>query len=162
MRPLVSSRPPFCPTMTKEWEYYRDTILAYYQVQNRTLKDVQKIMRDTHDFDASYVCPIFFMKPASCSTCSCLDRTRAYRSKFKEWKVEKYIRRRSSSDAANDDDDAFESPAPPVGTESYRGESSTSALLSPTWSATLLSPTDMDRAPSSSLTLGAEGTSFQR
>lgn len=39
--------------MTKDWAKHRETILALYKGQSRTLDDVRRIMKETYGFEAS-------------------------------------------------------------------------------------------------------------
>lgn len=41
--------------MTKQWEKYREVIIAEYKGQNKPLHEVQRIMRERYGFKASYV-----------------------------------------------------------------------------------------------------------
>ncbi|KXX83476.1 hypothetical protein MMYC01_200018 [Madurella mycetomatis] len=61
--------------MTKQWEKYREVIIAEYKGQNKPLHEVQRIMRERYGFKAS---------------------TRAYRSRFDRWQIHKYSRRKST------------------------------------------------------------------
>ncbi|KAK4111402.1 hypothetical protein N656DRAFT_160538 [Canariomyces notabilis] len=59
--------------MTKQWERYREIIIAEYKGQNKPLHAVQRIMKEKYGFKAS---------------------TRAYRSRLDRWEVHKYARRK--------------------------------------------------------------------
>ncbi|KAK4150886.1 hypothetical protein C8A00DRAFT_17643 [Chaetomidium leptoderma] len=59
--------------MTKQWEKYRETIIAEYKDLNKPLHEVRRVMMQRYGFRAS---------------------TRAYRSRFDRWGVHKYSRRR--------------------------------------------------------------------
>ncbi|KAK4043146.1 hypothetical protein C8A01DRAFT_43928 [Parachaetomium inaequale] len=59
--------------MTKQWDKYREIIIAEYKDQNKPLHEVQRFMMQRYGFRAS---------------------TRAYRSRFDRWGVHKYSRRR--------------------------------------------------------------------
>jgi hypothetical protein len=54
----VSGVPGACPAwhaMTKQWEKYRDIIIAEYKSQNKPLHEVQRVMKERYGFRASYV-----------------------------------------------------------------------------------------------------------
>ncbi|KAK3898912.1 hypothetical protein C8A05DRAFT_37479 [Staphylotrichum tortipilum] len=61
--------------MTKQWEKYREIIIAEYKGQNKPLHEVQRVMKQRYGFRAS---------------------TRAYRSRFDRWGIHKYSRRKRS------------------------------------------------------------------
>lgn len=44
--------------MTKQWEKFRDIIIAEYKGQNKPLHEVQRIMIEQYGFKASYVEPV--------------------------------------------------------------------------------------------------------
>jgi len=62
--------------MTKQWDKYREVIIAEYKDQNKPLHEVQRFMKQKYGFRAS---------------------TRAYRSRFDRWGIHKYSRRRRAS-----------------------------------------------------------------
>jgi hypothetical protein len=41
--------------MTKQWEKYREIIIAEYKGQNKPLHEVQRVMKQRYGFRASYV-----------------------------------------------------------------------------------------------------------
>ncbi|KAL2256857.1 hypothetical protein VTK26DRAFT_1022 [Humicola hyalothermophila] len=59
--------------MTKQWDKYREVIIAEYKDQNRPLHEVRRMMMEKYGFRASI---------------------RAYRSRFDRWGIHKYSRRR--------------------------------------------------------------------
>ncbi|KAK4252470.1 hypothetical protein C7999DRAFT_36969 [Corynascus novoguineensis] len=65
--------------MTKQWDKYREVIIAEYKDHNKPLHEVQRFMMQKHGFRAS---------------------TRAYRSRFDKWGIHKYSRRRRASSAS--------------------------------------------------------------
>ncbi|AEO64064.1 uncharacterized protein THITE_2038894 [Thermothielavioides terrestris NRRL 8126] len=58
--------------MTKQWDKYREIIIAEYKDHNKPLHEVRKFMVVRYGFRAS---------------------TRAYRSRFDKWGIHKYSRR---------------------------------------------------------------------
>jgi len=44
--------------MTYQWENVKPLIAKYYFTENRTLKQVQKIMEEEHGFKSSYASPL--------------------------------------------------------------------------------------------------------
>ncbi|KAL2161981.1 hypothetical protein VTH06DRAFT_7766 [Thermothelomyces fergusii] len=65
--------------MTKQWDKYREVIIAEYRDQNKPLHEVRRFMMEKHGFRAS---------------------TRAYRSRFDRWGIHKYSRRRREGSAS--------------------------------------------------------------
>ncbi|KAL1841659.1 hypothetical protein VTJ49DRAFT_6765 [Mycothermus thermophilus] len=63
--------------MTKQWDKYREIIVAEYKHLNKPLREVQRVMSQRYGFRAS---------------------TRAYRSRFDRWGIHKYSRRRRLRD----------------------------------------------------------------
>lgn len=48
--------------MAKDWEFFRDVIRHLYHVEGKTLVEVMRLMKDTHNFIASYAshhAPVF-------------------------------------------------------------------------------------------------------
>jgi hypothetical protein len=43
--------------MTKQWDKYREAIIAEYKGQNKPLHEVQRVMMQKYGFRASYVNP---------------------------------------------------------------------------------------------------------
>ncbi|AEO58821.1 hypothetical protein MYCTH_2306461 [Thermothelomyces thermophilus ATCC 42464] len=43
--------------MTKQWDKYREIIIAEYRDQNKPLHEVRRFMMEKHGFRASYVQP---------------------------------------------------------------------------------------------------------
>ncbi|KAL2150719.1 hypothetical protein VTH82DRAFT_7282 [Thermothelomyces myriococcoides] len=64
--------------MTKQWDKFREIIIAEYRDQNKPLHEVRRLMMEKHGFRAS---------------------TRAYRSRFDRWRIHKYSRRRGHGSA---------------------------------------------------------------
>ncbi|KAK7931843.1 hypothetical protein PG985_002555 [Apiospora marii] len=69
--------------MTKDWDNYKETILALYEHQ--TLAQVMEVMKRDYGFEAS---------------------TRAYRQKLDKWGKRKYKKRKGKSDNSPDASDA--------------------------------------------------------
>ncbi|KAK4235477.1 hypothetical protein C8A03DRAFT_17795 [Achaetomium macrosporum] len=72
--------------MTKQWDKYREIIIAEYKDQNKPLHEVQRVMMEKYGFRAS---------------------TRAYRSRFDRWGVHKYSRRRRPRSTSPDRRESF-------------------------------------------------------
>lgn len=41
--------------MGRPWNKYKELIIKLYKYENKTLEDVMKIMREEHNFNASWV-----------------------------------------------------------------------------------------------------------
>ncbi|KAL8393144.1 hypothetical protein RB595_003079 [Gaeumannomyces hyphopodioides] len=80
--------------MTKTWDKHKPAIVALYKAENRPLHEVQTIMRERFNFEASI---------------------RAYRTRFGKWKLHKYNARRRHSVATYLAQPRLEktSPSPP-------------------------------------------------
>ncbi|KAL2264862.1 hypothetical protein VTJ83DRAFT_7372 [Remersonia thermophila] len=77
--------------MTKQWDKYREIIVAEYKHNNKPLREVQRVMLQRYGFRAS---------------------TRAYRSRFDRWGIHKYSRRRRLSEMSLRRHSPQDSPSP--------------------------------------------------
>ncbi|KAK3303509.1 Clr5 domain-containing protein [Chaetomium strumarium] len=122
--------------MTKQWDKYREIIIAEYKDHNKPLREVQRVMLEKYGFRASFPIVTWFFFPSApfptpfpgIQKDLLNQKTRAYRSRFDRWGVHKYSRRRrlrSTSPgrresfcdgAAPDDDDSNSQAASPPDT----------------------------------------------
>lgn len=72
MRPQdeVAARPPQDRTLSKRllsvqrWNYYQDEIYQIYVIQNHTLQETMKMIREKHGFGARYAFLCFYFNQA--------------------------------------------------------------------------------------------------
>ncbi|KAK4677259.1 hypothetical protein QC764_406980 [Podospora pseudoanserina] len=96
--------------MTKPWEQYREIIIAEYRDNRKPLHEVKKLMEQQYRFKAS---------------------TRAYRSRFDKWGIQKYSRRRRGNSMGEDgegDDTRYLSPHQSPELEDNRYQASSPAM----------------------------------
>lgn len=74
--------------MAKDWEFFRDVIRQLYHVEGKTLIEVMRLMKDTHDFIASYAShhALYSFSFANVHR----TRQRAYRNQLRKWGFMKY------------------------------------------------------------------------
>jgi hypothetical protein len=106
--------------MTKQWDKYREAIIAEYKDQNKPLHEVQRVMMQKYGFRASYVNSRVVVSgswPAQLGrwlgkrvgrvvplSDRCIYSTRADRSRFDRWGIHKYSRRRGRRESVSDGD----------------------------------------------------------
>ncbi|KAK0742292.1 Clr5 domain-containing protein [Apiosordaria backusii] len=96
--------------MTKAWEQYREVIIAEYRDNKKPLHEVQRLMKERYRFIAS---------------------TRAYRSRFDKWGIQKYSRRNRGNSMGEDaeaDEDRYLSPHQSPEADDNRYQASSPAM----------------------------------